>query len=193
DTDADSLASATFENIIANKVYYWRCRAIAKDGSDTTAFTFRRAFMPIVSLATGCAVPGLISPADEATIGTNRPSLVIENIATLDGSIYFFEVAADYDFTELLGGGVVTPQSADTTVWTVNTDLPIGQTGFWRVWMNNCPSSEVFRFMVASKSDASVFTYPNPFRPAETPELIFSGLPANSILTIISISGGTVR
>ncbi len=196
DETVSSTASAVIPGLADNTVYYWRCRTIAADGSDTSAFSQSRAFMPFVDLPSGCAVPIVMSPTDGASTGTDQPLLTVANINTELTNTYFFELDDDTSFGNLLASGIVNQDEGESTSWRVTTSLSMGLTYYWRVRVNNCEYSDDMQFTISPMTSApapSTFAYPNPLKLSTDSEIRFVNVPLGANLTIMTVSGDIVR
>ncbi len=84
--------------------------------------------------------PTIVSPAG-TTVGTSRPTLVVENAIDFDGDAlsYSFEVATTGDFmpANVVAVGRVFEGMDGRTEWTVNVDLMDASRYYWRVWAND--------------------------------------------------------
>jgi len=196
DETVGSSASAVFSGLDDNTVYYWRCRVIAADGSDTSGWSQNRAFMPFVDLPSGCGVPVVQGPTDGASISSSHPMLTVTNLDTVSSNTYFFEVDDDTSFANLLASGFVSQQEGSSTSWRVTTSLSMGATYYWRVKVNNCDYSDNLQFTIAPLTTApapAAFAYPNPLRLSTDSEIRFANVPLNANLTIMTVSGDIVR
>jgi|GEM_PF-1869802 len=197
DNGPDETAQASFAGLLDNTVYYWRCRAIATDETDTSSFTATRAFMPFVDLSTGCDDFAVQSPGDGVVVPQLRPTLVVTNMNTDAGNVYFFELDDDSSFSELVSNGVVDQQDGGFTSWVVPVDLVAGSTYYWRTEANACGFNVSSSFLVAAAQPApaspACFAFPNPFNPDASTPLTFANLPEDNSLTIMTVSGDVVR
>ena len=111
--------------------YFWRARA--EDGANTGPFTAAISFdvfTPIV-----IEVPGLVSPAANATINTIHPSFVISN-AKRSGPVgaitYLIEVADSETFANKVATWTV-PEQPNQTTLTIPVDLAYAKVYYWHV------------------------------------------------------------
>lgn len=197
DQTVGSTASVVISGLQDNTVYYWRCRTIAADGSDTSAYSQPlRNFMPFVDLPSGCAIPVALSPSDGSSTGSRQPLLTVANVDTVSGNIYFFEVDNDTTFANLIASGFTGQEEGETTSWRVTATLNGGETYYWRVRVNNCDYSDKFAFTIAPQTTAPAppaFAYPNPLRLSTDTEIRFVNVPLNGNITIMTVSGDVVR
>jgi len=198
-TETDSafgdMAQVIYQDILTNTVYYWRCRAVAADGSEQGPYSYRVGFLPFFEGSTGCEDLHVISPEQGGTVTSRQPDLTVRSPAT-SGNIIFFELSDRSDFAHPVAAGAVSQQE-ETTSWSVSEVLDIGKLYYWRARMNNCPFSPAQTFTVvlsaAGSDEEPCHAYPNPFRPGSGNDLTFRGIPAHSNLTIMTVSGQVVR
>ena len=197
DESPDSEARASFSDLAVNTVYYWRCRAIATDESDTSSFTATRAFMPFVDFSTGCDDFVVQSPEDGVSLPQLRPTLVVTNMNSDSENVYFFELDDDSTFADLVSSGVEDQQDGDFTSWVVPVDLVGGTTYYWRVQANACGFNVQSTFSIAPPlalpAGPACYAFPNPFNPNSSTPLTFTNLPLDNSLTIMTVSGDVVR
>lgn len=197
DDSPSSQTQALFSGLADNTVYYWRCRAIAADESDTSAFTTTRAFLPFPDFASGCDDYFVQSPENGVTLPMTRPTLVVTNMNADSGNVYFFELDDDSTFGELVSSGVVDQQDGDFTSWVVPVDLTAGAVYYWRVQANACGFNLLSSFDIAPAAPAPsapvCYAYPNPFNPNSATPLTFTNVPSANSLTIMTVSGDIVR
>jgi len=189
DSVPEPSASATIGGLLDNTVYFWRCRAVATDGSLASAYMPTRSMMPFVTMATGCDSLELVDPAGGDTVFGLRPTLVVRN-ASSEPNVYFFELDDSTDFQTLVASDVVHQQVGDFTSWALPLQLEAGTKYFWRARVNNCAFPEMTSFVVSQKE---AFAFPNPFRPDLGQRLTFARIAPNSNLVIMTVSGDLVR
>lgn len=141
---------------------------------------------------------GFIVSADEDTtvevVGepiyyTSQPTLVARNVNDLTDNVYYFEVATDSNFVNMVAASPsVAQQIGSTTGWKVDSHLEENQDYYWRVSANLDQYSTVAKFQVRPKPHS----YPDPFRPSETPFVTFTDIPAGAILQVKTLQGETV-
>ncbi|MCX6829825.1 MAG: fibronectin type III domain-containing protein [candidate division Zixibacteria bacterium] len=131
-----------------------------------------------------------VSPAAGAAVRLSHPTLVVANIDTLNPNLYQFEVALDSEFAGLVAASLpVTQEEGPTTSWKVTEKLRSNQIYYWRAKVNDLAYGEVSFFSIKP----AVHTYPNPFKINETENVTFTEIPEGSNLTLMSVSGATVR
>jgi len=141
---------------------------------------------------------GFIVSADEdATVEvlgepiyhTSQPTLVVRNVNSSADNAYYFEVAADSSFVNMVAASQsVVQQTGGTTGWKVNNHLEENRDYYWRVSANLDENSAVSKFRVMPKPHS----YPDPFRPSEIPFVTFTDIPVGKILQIKTLQGETV-
>jgi hypothetical protein len=189
DSVPDTFARATFAGLLDNTVYYWRCRAVLPEGFGTSEFTAIQALMPFVTFGTGCTDVVAVSPPDGDAFNTTTPDLTVQNIDDEIRNVYFFELDTDTGFDNLVASGVVGQQGGANTTWTLPVELEKGRLYYWRARVNNCPFGLTSSFLVAHQES---YAFPNPSNPQAGDPVTFAGIPANSNLTIMTVSGSVV-
>jgi hypothetical protein len=111
------------------------------------------------------------------------------------GNWYFFELADNVAFGDLLANGAVQQQTGETTAWTVTIDLQSGNTYYWRVKANDCEYTSTFSFGYpgAVSGASAAHPYPNPVNLSSGNPVTFTSLPPFATLTIMTVSGDVVR
>lgn len=136
------------------------------------------------------AVAAAVSPGDGAVVHSSRPLLTVRNIPEPGDNEYFFEVASDSFFIDVVAISPPVPeQGGDITKWKVDEKLSSNQTYFWRARANDYSYSATLSFAVQSQAHA----YPNPFRPAHDENVTFTDLPDGANVFLTSVSGNMVR
>ncbi|RKX24730.1 MAG: hypothetical protein DRP47_10935, partial [Candidatus Zixiibacteriota bacterium] len=185
--EAPAQTSVTLDFTPVNdRSYWWQVRVT--DGENITEYTGATWFK-YVSLITGGeeTIAGTISPTGGQVILTDRPTLTAVN-ATVEGeNSYFFEVATDSNFVNIVAASSSVPEDEDgSTSWRVDERLESDQDYYWRVRANDYAYSPVTKFHVA----VDVYAAPNPVRLGET---ITFNLPDEPYdLLIQTVSGETV-
>lgn len=194
DSNPDTYARASFNDLLDNTVYYWRCRAVYPDSSSASDFSENQAFMPFVTFAAGCDDVELVSPTNAQSVSGSQPTFTVSNVNEVSQNQYFFELDDDSQFDDLLANGVVVQQAGEFTTWTVPISLQGDQIYYWRARVNNCGNSQAWNFTIAVDADGSgSFAYPNPIHPGDGDQATFSEVPANSELSIMTVSGDLVK
>lgn len=194
DTNAIGKArtSRTFNRLQENVKYYWRCRAVSKDGSEASDWTPLGTFIPYFGVATGeeeyqVELPG---PLAGVVYETSRPVLVVENINRNGRNFYTFEIAPDSSFVELACiSSPIAEAEGTTTTWQVDERLQAGVTYYWRAQANSYPFSKTASFSIRP----STYAFPNPVRIAEGEHTTFTEVPMGSRLVLVTLSGELVR
>lgn len=131
----------------------------------------------------------LLYPDENAVVASSRPSLVVENIDSSAQNVYYFELAADSTFDDILAADTVEQEPGNTTSWKIPIRLTANQKYYWRVKANSSDFSGFSWFMVR----LSAHVYPNPLDLSVDPVATFAELPENSSLILVTVSGLTVR
>lgn len=137
---------------------------------------------------------GMVPPAG-ASISSTQPTLSALNILAAGTNNYFFELASDASFSNMIStSGAVTESNSNYTAWQVDQDLSQGQTYFWRVRVNSNPYSQVASFSILATAAANYEpkAYPNPIDFSAGTLVTFDLPSASSDLLITTISGETV-
>lgn len=130
------------------------------------------------------------SPLPGATLHTSRPIFTVRNIDDADTNLYYFEVARDAGFSDMVAvSEQVIQEPWATTSWQTNETLRRGVTYYWRARANNLFISETQTFTVAPQTHA----YPNPFNRQFTEQAIFTELPEEGDIILMTVSGTTIR
>jgi hypothetical protein len=131
-----------------------------------------------------------VSPPDRALLRTSRPLLSVRNVNTENDNNYFFEVAADSNFFEIVAlSPPVNQTGGEITSWKTEESLPSNRTYYWRTKVNNGPYSPTLSFDVQARTHV----YPNPFDVSVASNAVFTDIPAGSDFVLLSVSGTIVR
>lgn len=171
---------------VNNQLYYWYSETNDQQGwSEPSAPWAFRYF----SFATDVddQIPSPVSPVSEAIV-SQRPVLIVENIAEAGTHEYYFDISTDSSFmVTTVASGRVSEENGSTTSWQVPSALSTGQTYYWRVRAGNYDYSRIVSFSIG----AGVYAYPNPVSLSEGP--VTFRLPDNPVdLLIQTVSGQTV-
>jgi len=129
------------------------------------------------------------APAQSAMVNSARPNLVIRNIDDNTNNVYYFELAVDGEFADVIDASVEPQQDGAYTSWRVSIDLEAGITYYWQVRSNTDFVSRVSSFMV----QPTAHVFPNPYEMSLADFATFKDIPPGSDLIIITLSGATVR
>ncbi len=188
-----SQVYATYDNIQDNQRYYWRCRALSDNGSDTSAWSLTDNFifteMSIEHEDTTDAVFSPIAPLANAQLTTSYPTLIISNLDD-NPNIYRFEISDDSTFSGPLmaASDDVDQDSSGQTLWKVDQPLEAGNY-FWRAKVNGGSYSEISSFSIMPQTHV----YPNPFVLSNGIPATFTEVPAGVNLTLTTVSGTIVK
>ena len=131
-----------------------------------------------------------VEPTDYAVIADAKPTLVILNVDTVASSVYWFQVATDSGFANVVASSGAVPQRYGLqTSWRVSPALESHRDYYWHVRRNDAAYGGFAAFTVEVEARA----YPNPFRLAEGSQVTFAGIPAGSNLLLMTSSGDTIR
>ena len=132
----------------------------------------------------------IASPAPGSEIHSSHPILAVNNINSGPDNEYYFEVASDSFFMNVVAASPPIPQGeGQTTSWKVTEKLSGIRAYFWRARANNFSYSYISQFTLNPAPHA----YPNPFNPNTIGNVTFTDIPERSSLILVSISGDVVR
>jgi len=132
----------------------------------------------------------IASPAPGSELHSSHPILAVNNINSGVGNQYYFEVAADSFFMNLVAVSPPVPQGeGPTTSWKVENKLSGGERYYWRARANDYAFSPLAYFGL----NPSPHAYPNPFNPNRGDGVTFTDIPKGSDVVIVSVSGSPVR
>ncbi len=132
----------------------------------------------------------LLSPSSLVNLHSSKPTLTVSNVSASSANRYYFEVATDSFFINLVVTSPPVPQEEGaTTSWKVEETLEGNQTYFWRARANDFSYSSVASFSLSPVSHA----YPNPYNPHLNATVTFTDLPSGTELVLMTVSGSTVR
>jgi len=184
----DTVASVTYDSLSDEVLYYWRCRAVATDESDSSDWSDSTCFNIITGIVQSLTTADCLYPLDGAVVHASRPIFTIHNIRNID--YYYIQVDDDPLFTSPTESGPVVKTSASVTNWQITDPLEQGQAYFWRVSGGNNVWTSPLHFT----ADLDIHSYPNPFRSsAGYPTITFTNLPQDAKIVISTISGKIVK
>lgn len=134
-TLASSTNSFTIDSSTAVPIgtYYWRVRAKAT-GFETSDYSQVFSFTFDLDTNSSGSVPNLLTPADNSTVNTTRPTFTWTNVPLQGTSLYRIQFASDFTFNivfyngQSLTNSFTIPQSIDplspysTVFWRVSAD-----------------------------------------------------------------------
>ncbi len=127
-----STVSTLFGSLLS-MTYYWRCRAIADDNSDTSAWSSIQTFT--FNTNNPPTVPNHLTPANGDSITADPIVLVVENAVDPDGDalVYDFWLSTDSAFTAVVDSVKNVPEGTGQTSATFSQFTPQeGQRYWWR-------------------------------------------------------------
>jgi len=177
-----------------NQQYWWQTSA--SDGSFTTDRTQPTSFTFYSFGSSETTIPEPTSPPNGASIDGNRPLLVTVNILEPGDHDYYFEIASDANFVDLVDVSYPVDQDPDgTTSWRSDEILDGGEDYYWHVRADNYAFSQTYTFQV----EPEVIAYPNPVRfsnsditfqlPNEPADLLIQTVSGETVLLQKGISG----
>lgn len=184
----DTVISTTYDRLSSEYTYYWRCRAIASDLSDTSAWSYSENFNLIL---TSTEQASEIKPEDGSTVESSYQTFEIKFYPISE--YVYFEVDGDLDFFSPLRSGPIRPNNEGLASWqpdSVEISAEFKKNGvyYWRASVDNANWSE---FTVTVKLD--IHAFPVPFRTSEDhTRITFTNLPESSTISVASVSGTIV-
>ncbi|MBD3401586.1 hypothetical protein GF420_01720, partial [candidate division GN15 bacterium] len=188
-----SEASASFDQLQTDVLYFWRCRAIASDDSDTSAWSQSVSFDITSGVVATLTESDMAYPADGGVVTDPRPTLRVRDVAGV--TTVYFQLADNDSFTGATESGAVTTTAGEETTWQVPDSLDTDVVYYWRVSPDNSLWTQAATFSIgAALAEApDIHPYPNPFNVAEGhSEVTFTNLVEGSRITIMSVSGSLV-
>ncbi|MFH2035001.1 MAG: discoidin domain-containing protein [Candidatus Zixiibacteriota bacterium] len=132
----------------------------------------------------------LATPGDNGTVNSLKPTFVVHNADSLLTNTYFFEFSLDESFTgSVISSGPISQNDIEITTWRPAENLSTETTYYWRAKVNNADFAEPWSFSIVPIAHA----FPNPFALAENDYLTIAGLPEGASLSILSVSGSTIK
>jgi len=135
----------------------------------------------------------LDSPSPGSVLTTPRPVLTVQNVDSSPSNLYYFMLADDSGFVNMIAIDTVTQGSGGLTSWTVPTGLADNVTYYWKVTASNGEFSIISNFTISLPEDTHAFPNPFNFGNPEHEDITFTGIPENGNLIIMTISGQTVK
>lgn len=165
----------------------YHCQVVSIDSLGNLS---RSADLTFTTLPLGAGEDGTLQSASPLVYQVLHPALKVANIDNNPDNLYVFDIAHDSLFTDMVvTSPAVRQQAGASTGWTVSEDLEAGVTYYWKVVLNSLVTGGPFAFSI----EPETFAYPNPFRLSEVSQVVFAGVPENSNLVILTVSGELVR
>lgn len=185
------IESMTMEGLTPGEYYYVAVKACDENNNASliSNLTYCQAQVEISTDDDDVQVQ-LLSPSSFVNLHSSKPTLTVANINALSANRYYFEVATDSFFINLVVTSPPVPQEEGaTTSWKVDEALKGNQTYFWRARANDFSYSAVAGFSLNPATHA----YPNPYNPYLNANVTFTDLPSGAELVLMTVSGSTVR
>ncbi len=183
--------SMTMEGLTPGEYYYVAVKACDENSnaSPVSNLAYCQAQVEISTDDNDMQVQ-LLCPSSFVNLHSSKPTLTVANINALSANRYYFEVATDSFFINLVVTSPPVPQEEGaTTSWKVDETLKGNQTYFWRARANDFSYSAVAGFSLNPATHA----YPNPYNPHLNANVTFTDLPSGAELVLMTVSGSTVR
>jgi hypothetical protein len=188
DLAADSTASAIFDGLSEELVYFWRCRAMASDMSDSSDWSPETSFNIVVGVTGELSASNCLYPQQGQMVETDRPTFVVEYVPGVP-QIYF-QVDEEPGFGSPLESGAVPAALNANTEWPIPQQLLNGTMYFWRI----SPNDSVWTAPISFAVSLDIHSYPNPFRVSDGHSgITFTNLPPDCRLIIATVAGEIVR
>ena len=181
----------TMDGLTPGQYYYVALKACdeSNNSSVVSNVTYSQAQIEISTDDNDLQVQ-LISPAAFVNLHSSKPTLTVSNINSSGTNQYYFEVATDSFFINMVVTSPPVPQEEGaTTAWHVTEPLEGDRTYFWRARANDFSYSAVASFALSP----ATHPYPNPYNPNAQPNVTFTDLPQGADLILMSVSGATIR
>lgn len=184
----DTVISTTFDGLSSAYTYYWRCRAIASDLSDTSNWSWTEVF---TLYSTDVEVVTSAFPPDNAQVTSTYPRFEVTFLPVPE-SVYI-EIDNNSGFTMPLRSGPLIPDYVGRASWQPDS---IGATAIFNkngvyYWRASADNTNWTTFKLNLKLD--IHAYPVPFRQSDGHSRItFTNLPENSKISIATTSGTIV-
>ncbi len=187
----DTVISTTFDGLYSQYTYYWKCRAIASDLSDTSSWSWSEAFN---TYSTDPQAYSYVYPDSNEEVTSRYIDFRI--IFDSSPNIVFIEIDTNPDFSTSFDIAI-TNISQDTARWeptshqdSINIGNILRSNGLY-YWRASPDGIYWITFPFILKLD--VHAYPVPFRKSDGHSRItFTNLPENSTISIASVSGTIV-
>lgn len=188
--DAGTAESAVLTGLDEGELYYVGIKAVDDGGNESLLSNVSSAEAG-TDIATGEEdefVSSTLVPDDGERVRSRFPILSAQNISVPGENYYYFEVASDSNFVELVAASDPVPESfTNFTEWQVPVQLDLNEEYYWRVRVNEFAYSSAAGFLVLASQP-----FPNPVRFREGDVVTFE-LPTTPInLLIQTVAGETV-
>lgn len=186
---ADTTASAGFDQLMAGKTYYWRCRAKSSTTSDSSGWSPYVQFRISVSgEATALDGSDCLYPREGNIINTIQPTFTIRQVSGL--SEIFIEIDDDPQFGSAIQSGPISMPSTGDLNWKLPIRLESKVNYYWRASADNLKWTAPINFTAIPK----IHVFPNPYRTGNGDfGVTFTNIPQNSDITISTVSGNNIK
>ncbi|MEA2029987.1 MAG: hypothetical protein U9N55_00090, partial [candidate division Zixibacteria bacterium] len=134
----DSVVKSTFTELRNQTMYYWRCRVVASDQSNTSTWSVTKNFR----FNNTPEAPTPQSPLDSSVVETLQPTFIVLNSSDLDGDNLTYDFRLYDESSEvLLSMGESITEGDSVTQWTVPLDL-VDSVGY--TWCARCYDGEAY-------------------------------------------------
>lgn len=131
-----------------------------------------------------------VSPPIGGQVAVSHPTMTVQNTtcAVPGPHTYFFEVARDSGFTQVVAQSTNVTEGQQVTSWMPADRLSAAQY-YWHVRVDDQEFGETSYFTVKPET----FAYPNPFSISLAGQVTFADVPQGSNLLITSVSGEVIK
>jgi len=187
----DTVISTTFDGLYSQYTYYWKCRAIASDLSDTSSWSWSEAFNTY-STDTQAYSYAYPDSSEEVTSRYIEFSIIFDS----SPNIVYIEIDRNADFNTSFGT-MATDVSQGSASWEPASSQDsasvrnVFRDSGWYYWRASTDGINWITFPFKLTLDS--YAYPVPFRQSEGhSQITFTNLPENSKIVIASVSGAIV-
>lgn len=183
----DTTVIAIFGELSYDVNYYWRCRAIASDNTDSSSWSPAIEFNLITGIVQTLNESDCVYPVEGEIVNSSKPVFTVRYVPDVEN--IFFQVDNNSQFNTPIESGSIITVANSSTNWQITEPIEQGVTYYWRISSNNI----VWTSPISFSAVLDIHPYPNPFRPSEGhTSITFTNLPQNSSIIISTISGDIV-
>lgn len=185
---ADSIASATYSELSDNLMYFWRCRAMASDHSDSSEWSTTTNFTLSPNGSSNVSESDLIYPPNGAIIDSDIPIFLVDYVPGTD--LIYIQVDDNAQFDSPVESGALNVTPGQITSWQIPEPIEANSDYFWRASSDNILWTSPFQFSAVF----DVYAYPVPFRVSDGHQnIVFKNVPSDAKISIATVSGNIVR
>ncbi len=184
---ADTIVSTTYSDLSEEASYFWKCRAVAANGADSSEWSYPINFNILTGVSDAVSRSDCIFPTMGQVLETPNPVFQVRHI---DGVSYiYFMVDDDPLFSTPVESGPVATNPGEPTTWRIPSDLISGIVYNWRISADN----QVWTAPISFSAFLDIHPYPNPFKTSMGHSIVtFTNLSDDSNISIATITGEIV-